>query len=77
MPTRQASQHTLLQRGDAKVKKPKDIVVPNIIKTMMVGNTTIHFADNAIPKDPEEHEEVLQNFFATAWRIYLKNHEED
>lgn len=66
--------HILPSRGNAVVakhNKVKELPVPNIVKTQQYGNTTVHFADNAYrDKTPEEHQQVIKNLYAVAWRIW-------
>ncbi|QMV43717.1 hypothetical protein [Cohnella cholangitidis] len=51
------------------MKKEKAPLHGNIVKTMMIGNTTINFCDDCIVKTPEELEKVLDRFHAAGWAI--------
>jgi hypothetical protein len=61
--------HKHRPRGDAAVKKNGQPIEPNIVETYKIGNTTIKIADNYIRTDPKEVEEILNRFYASAWRI--------
>ncbi|WP_274363739.1 hypothetical protein [Paenibacillus thermotolerans] len=51
------------------MKRKKEKVIPNIVETYQLGNTTIHIADNFIARDPEEIERRVSELYKIAWRI--------
>jgi len=68
MPVLKNQEHMLPIGGDAGVKK-KAPLHGNIVKTMMIGNTTIHFCDDCIVETEEEVDQVLERFHAAGWAI--------
>lgn len=73
MAVHMAIPHTHIPRGDAAVgkKKYKDIV-PNVVETIQIGNTTIRFCDNFLPKDPDELRKNEQELIHTARMLLNK-----
>jgi hypothetical protein len=51
---------------------------PNIVETYQLGNTTVHIADDAYRgQKPDEVEQVWKDFYATAWAVWNKLHQEE
>jgi hypothetical protein len=41
--------------------------MPNIVRTMQLGNTTVHICSDCFPKSEEERKQVEQNIIDTMW----------
>lgn len=62
-----ASRHTHMPRGGwMKRQEPEQ---PNIVKTLQIGNATVHIADNFCARTPEEIDKVLNEYHAAGWAI--------
>lgn len=51
--------------------------MPNIVRTMKLGNTTVMIADTFFPKTEEERVAVLQNITETMWTWWDSKTEEE
>lgn len=54
-------------------RKNKRDHVPNVVKTMMIGNTTLEFCDNFIPKDPAARQRNIDEFIRIHKMLQIKN----
>jgi len=61
--------HMHTPRGDAAVKRTKQLVEPNIVETYKIGNATIQIADNFVRTDPAKIECILDDMHRAAWKI--------
>jgi hypothetical protein len=67
------SPHMHIPRGDAAVRKKKMDYVPNVVKTMHIGNTTLEFCDNFIPRDPAARQRNIDEFIRIHKMLQIKN----
>lgn len=76
MPVPTSEPHMLPTGGDAAVNKKRKVpLMGNVVKTYMIGNTTIHVCDDFAVKTTEETDAIISNFLRIGTRI-LRNIQE-